>query len=160
MTFGLFALASVVFGCGQSAVYKDLQDCENGEWAIADVKRFEFEILDASKSYRINYLLRNAEQYPFYNIYLKSWLKDSTGKSMKSGMEELILFDEKTGKPLGDGLGDLFDHRFAASQYKVVRFPSAGKYSFEIQQNMRPDPLVGLLSVGIEVLDNTVPKEE
>ncbi len=143
--------AGTLASCDSGAVHKELIDFDDAVWEVDDVKSFEFTIEDNSKSYSINYLLRNAVQYPFYNIYLKSWLKDSTGIELKSGMEELLLFDEKTGKPLGDGLGDLFDHRINASQYKNIKFPYKGKYTFEIQQNMRPDPLEGILSVGMEV---------
>lgn len=126
---------------------------EKYEWAADDVKKFEFEINDNSQAYQLNYLLRNAVSYPFYNIYLKTWLRDSTGNELKSGMEEVILFDEKTGKPFGDGLGDLFDQRVTASQYRDFKFPYAGKYTFEMQQNMRPDPLVGILSIGFEIVE-------
>lgn len=143
--------AFFLYGCNSNSVHKDLVDFDDYEWAVDDTQSFDFEIEDSTKVYHINYLLRNAIQYPFYNIYLKSSLKDSSGKELRFGMEELILFDQKSGKPLGDGLGDLFDHRIAAAQYKKVKFPYNGKYSFELQQNMRPDPLVGILSIGFEI---------
>lgn len=143
--------AIFLYGCNSNSVHKDLVDFDDYQWAVDDTQNFEFEIDDSTKVYHINYLLRNAIQYPFYNIYLKSALKDSAGNELMSGMEELILFDQKSGKPKGDGLGDLFDHRIAAAQYKKVKFPYKGKYSFEIQQNMRPDPLVGILSIGFEI---------
>ncbi len=144
-------VAALLIGCNSDSVHKDLVDFDGYQWAVDDVQTFEFEIKDNSKIYNINYLLRNAIQYPFYNIYLKSSLKDTSGTGLNSGMEELILFDEVTGKPMGDGLGDLFDHRIAAAQYKNVKFPYNGKYTFEIQQNMRPDPLVGIMSIGFEI---------
>jgi gliding motility-associated lipoprotein GldH len=146
-----FLITAFLLACNSDSVHKDLVDFDDYQWAVADIQVFEFEIKDNSQELNINYLLRNAIQYPFYNIYLKSSLKDSSGAVLSSGMEELILFDGKTGKPLGNGLGDLFDHRIAAAQYKNVKFPYKGKYTFEIQQNMRPDPLVGILSIGFEI---------
>lgn len=151
----LIVLSLLVFGsisCDSSAVHKDLAEFDNYEWAAGDIKKFEFEIKDNEQAYQLNYLLRNAINYPFYNIYLKTWLRDSTGKELKSGMEEVILFEEKTGKPYGDGLGDLFDQRVTASQYRNFKFPYQGKYTFEMQQNMRPDPLVGILAIGFEIV--------
>ncbi|MGR3810726.1 gliding motility lipoprotein GldH [Jiulongibacter sp. NS-SX5] len=147
-----------LLGCTDSAIHKEIVDFDNAEWQIDDIKTFSFEVKDSSKTYQINYLLRNAVQYPYYNIYLKSWLKDSTGSELISGMEELILFDEKTGKPKGDGLGDLFDHKIGAAKYQELRFPTNGTYTFEIQHNMRPDPLMGMLSIGFEVVDKTETK--
>ena len=57
--------------------------------------------------------------------------------------------DEKTGKPMGDGLGDLFDHKIIA--LKNYRFPRAGKYTFKVRQYMRQDPLPAILSMGVSV---------
>lgn len=148
-----------VFGCNSSALYKGYEEIPSAEWKMDDEKSFEFEIKDNSKKVSINYLVRNSVDYPFYNLYLKSILKDSTGKVLVSGMDQLILFNEKTGKPLGDGLGDLFDQRVTASKYETFQFPYNGKYSFEIQHNMRPDPLLGLLGVGIEIIDLSKSKD-
>lgn len=145
----------VFWACNDAAIHKEIVDFDNAEWAVEDIRKFTFEVRDNSKTYSINYLLRNAVQYPFYNIYLKSWLKDSTGTELESGMEELLLFDQKSGKPMGDGLGDLFDHKIGAAQYRAVKFPYNGTYTFELQQNMRPDPLVGIMAVGFEVIDNS-----
>ena len=153
-------LSAGLLACDSNAIHKDLVEFDNYEWAADDIKSFDFEIKDNTQPYQLNYLLRNAINYPFYNIYLKTWLRDSTGKELKSGMEEVILFDEKTGKPFGDGLGDLFDQRVTASQYKNFKFPYAGKYTFEMQQNMRPDPLVGILSIGFEIVNPVMAKEE
>ncbi|WP_304233382.1 gliding motility lipoprotein GldH [Jiulongibacter sediminis] len=153
----LFA-AGALWACNDAAIHKEIVDFKDAEWAVDDIQKFIFEVKDNTKSYSINYMLRNAAQYPFYNIYLKSWLKDSTGASLESGMEELMLFNEKSGKPLGDGLGDLFDHKIGAAQYRDIKFPYNGTYTFELQQNMRPDPLLGIMSVGFEVVDNTAEK--
>jgi len=149
----VFICSLLVSACNSDSVHKDLVDFDGYEWAAADVKSFDFEIEDNSRIFQVNYLLRNALQYPFSNIYLKSALKDSSGNVLVQGMEVLVLFDEKTGKPKGDGLGDLFDHRIGAAQYKDLKFPYNGKYSFEIQQSMRPDPLVGIMSIGFEILE-------
>lgn len=151
----LLVTVSALWACNDAAIHKEIIDFKDAEWAVDDIRKFTFEVKDNSKVYSINYMLRNAVQYPFYNIYLKSWLKDSTGATLESGMEELMLFDEKSGKPLGDGLGDLFDHKIGAAQYRNIRFPYNGFYTFELQQNMRPDPLLGIISVGFEVVEHT-----
>jgi gliding motility-associated lipoprotein GldH len=157
------ALTIVSFGllltsCTEDALYKGYEEIPTAEWKIDEVKAFKFEIKDNTKPTTLNYLVRNAINYPFYNLYLKATLKDSLGNVLQSGMDQLILFDEKTGKPLGDGMGDLFDQRVAAPKYKNYKFPYSGKFTLELQHNMRPDPLVGLLGVGIEIVDLTKEK--
>lgn len=149
-------LLIIMVACDSGAVYKSYIEIPDGEWFIEEQKSFEFEIADNTKPLKVFYLVRNAVQYPFYNLYLKTSLQDSTGKELKGGMEELILFNQKTGKPKGDGLGDLFDQRVGASILENFPFPYNGKYTLTIQHNMRPDPLVGLLGIGVEIRDESV----
>lgn len=144
-----------LYSCDKGAIHKEYVEIPEAEWSIEEPKVFDFEITDASKPIEFSYLVRNAIQYPFYNLYLKTSLKDSTGKTLKGGMEELILFDQKTGQPKGDGLGDLFDHRVVVNLLGDFSFPYNGKYSLEIQHNMRPDPLLGLMGIGIEIRDTS-----
>ena len=151
-------VALTVWSCNSATIHKDMVEIDNQEWPIKDIKKFEFEISDASMPADVIYLVRNAINYPYYNLYLKCSLKDSSGNVIKTGMEELILFDEQTGKPKGDGMGDLFDHEVAAAQFTGVKFPKKGTYFFEIQHNMRPDPLTGIMSIGIEIKDPSLEK--
>lgn len=150
---GLLTLLVLVWACDSNAVYKGYEEIPEAEWYMENVKSFEFTLADNSNPLTMNYLVRNAVDYPFYNLYLRATLKDSTGKVLVTGMDQLILFNEKTGKPVGDGLGDLFDQKVTASKFKAYQFPYKGKYTIELQQNMRPDPLLGVLGVGFELID-------
>jgi gliding motility-associated lipoprotein GldH len=59
------------------------------------------------------------------------------------------LFEPKTGKPLGSGLGDIFDHRqLLLDDYK---FPNSGKYTISFQQYMRVDSLTNIRSMGVRI---------
>ncbi len=146
----LFVSFALTF-CTPLSDFKAINDFKNNAWSIDSTQSFTFEITDVSKSYDFYYLVRNATVYPFYNLYIKRSLTDSTGKAMSKSMDELILFDAKTGKPFGSGLGDIFDHKFKIKSLSNYRFKQAGKYTFSIQQNMRQDPLVGVMSVGVSV---------
>ena len=64
-------------------------------------------------------------------------------------MDELILADEKTGKPIGSGLGDIFDHKILI--LKGYKFPKKGTYQIKIQQFMRQNPLPDVLSFGLAI---------
>ena len=65
----------------------------------------------------------------------------------------VLLFDAKTGKPLGkSGIGDLYDHRFILlNNYK---FKNKGKYRIVFEQFMRMDTLPGIMAVGLRVEKN------
>jgi gliding motility-associated lipoprotein GldH len=149
-------LSLFVFSCANNnGEVKEIRDLKDGKWAIAKKEVFNFEIKDISKVYEMNYLVRNSISYPYYNLYLNQVLTGPSGEVVSSSMDEVILFEEKTGKPFGDGLGDIFDHRMQAPKYKNFRFPKPGKYKWVISHNMRPDPLTNILSIGIEITPET-----
>ncbi len=145
----ILLVALLVIGCDTSAVYKEYTDIEDGKWFIKNAPSFTFGIKDASVPYNIYYNLRNSLSYGYYNLYLTRYLRDAGGKEIESRLDELILMDPKTGKPNGDGLGDLFDHKFLMK--RNYRFPKPGQYTMQIRQYMRQDPLLNILSVGITV---------
>lgn len=146
----LFVALALTY-CTPRNDFKAINDLKDNAWSIDSTQSFTFTITDVSKSYDFYYLIRNATAYPFYNLYISRSLTDSTGTVMSKSMEELILFDAKTGKPLGSGLGDIFDHKFKIKSLSNYRFKGAGEYTFSIEQNMRQDPLVGVMSVGVSI---------
>lgn len=104
-------IALLVIGCDTKAIYKEYTDIEDEKWYIKNAPSFTFDITDASVPYNIYYNLRNTLSYGYYNLYLTRYLRDASGKEIESRLDELILMDPKTGKPNGDGLGDIFDHQ-------------------------------------------------
>jgi gliding motility-associated lipoprotein GldH len=76
-------------------------------------------------------------------------LEDSTGNVQSKALQNMDLFDPVTGKPLGEGLGDIFDHRILAISNH--HFQQPGQYRFKIQQYMRQDSLPLILSIGLRV---------
>lgn len=145
----LLLVVAAMFGCDTNAVYKEYTDIDEGKWAVKDAPSFTFEIKDTTVPYNIYYNLRNSLSYDYYNLYLTRYLRDESGKELESRLDELILMDPKTGKPTGEGIGDLFDHKFLMK--RNYRFPKAGKYTMQIKQYMRQDPLLHIESVGITV---------
>ena len=145
----LYLLTTILFSFDSNSVFKDHEDIEDGQWYLKKEPSFTFEIKDTTQAYNIYYLVRNSIAYPYYNLYVKRFLINDKKKIVNEALNELILMDEKTGKPMGDGLGDLFDHKIIA--LKNYRFPRAGKYTFKIRQYMRQDPLPAILSMGVSV---------
>lgn len=145
----LFTLVIIAGSCDSNSVYKDHKDIEDGQWYVKNEPAFSFEITDTTQTYNVYYLVRNSIAYPYYNLYVKRFLLNDKNKIVNEALNELILMDEKSGKPLGDGLGDLFDHKIMA--LKSYRFPRRGKYTFKVRQYMRQDPLPEILSMGVSV---------
>ncbi len=152
-TFVVFILAFLfIGGCDSNRVFEQHIDIEEGKWAKEDIKTFEIEINDPNKPYDIYYTIRNSVSYPYYNLYLEYTLLDAEGKEISSALQNMLLFDEKSGKPVGSGLGDIFDLQVQA--LNDFTFPSNGKYNFTIQQFMRNDTLNDILAVGVRVENN------
>lgn len=145
-------LLLVVISCEQKkGEFKAIYNLKNQEWFIDKNQKFTFDVPDETKTYDVYFLIRNTISYPYYNLYFNRVLTDDKGKTLTNRMEELFLFDAKTGKPQGKGVGDMFDHKIKCSTLKGYRFPRKGKYTIAIKQQMRQDPLVGIISVGISV---------
>lgn len=145
----LLLIASLLFACDPDRLYEKNHDIEDYQWYIDTIPAFNFKIENAAVPYNIYYNIRNASMYPYYNLYLTYYLTDSTGKVISSRLQDLTLMDPKTGKPLGDGVGDIFDHRIQS--LGDFRFPYPGQYTFKVKQYMRKDPLPGIMSVGVRI---------
>ena len=141
----LFVLSS----CDKNRVFEKNKDFKDNTWAIADIQEFKFEIKDTAPKYAIYFNIRNAIFYEYYNLYLKHTLIGPDGKEISTNLHELFLMDKKTGEPLGDGAGDIFDHQVLA--LKNQTFTQPGTYTIKLQQYMRRDPLPGIMAVGVRV---------
>lgn len=151
MRGSVWPLVVLVFfsACDSSRVFEDNRNLEEHFWHKDSLVSFDFAIDNAGLPYNLYLNIRNASAYPFYNLYYQYTLSDSSENTLKSELAEIYLFDPKTGKPYGDGLGDLFDHQQPILEN--YRFPSPGTYTLTFQQFMRRDSLPYILSVGTRV---------
>lgn len=148
-TFGVFILV-FLFSCDERRVYEKNADFNSRYWAVSEKPEFEFEIADSLASYNLYCNVRNSLDYPYANIFITYLLLDSAGVPLKKDLVRQLLFDEKTGEPLGDsGLGDIYDHRIPLVTNH--RFEYSGKYTVAFEQFMRSDTLGGVLAVGLRV---------
>lgn len=145
----LIVILFSITGCDDTRIYETNKDFKGNDWFIDSVAFFSFEIKDATSDYNILTNVRNAISYPFANLYIKYTLLDSNNKTIDGKLLRLPLFDKKTGKPYGDGLGDIFDHQFTL--LKGHKFQEPGVYKVRIKQYMRQDPLPFIMSVGVRV---------
>ncbi|MCY7351736.1 MAG: gliding motility lipoprotein GldH [Cytophagaceae bacterium] len=145
----LVALAGWLVGCDTNAIFNDNVDIPEGKWFVKQVPSFGFDVSDTTARYNVFYNVRNGRAYPYYNLYLTRYLYNAQGKLISKKLDQLFLADATTGKPLGTGLGDLYDHKILA--LPAYQFPAAGRYTVKIEQYMRQNPLPDVYSVGIAV---------
>lgn len=153
-----FVLILSLASCDPDRVFEKNQDIENTSWKKEDTVSFEFEIPDSTLSYNLYYTVRYNNTYPKYNLFTRYFLYDSSHHLLKTPKlpEDMYLFDIKTGRPYGKGLGDVFDQKI--SFLKDYRFPYQGKYQLKVVQYMR-DPISGILSFGLRVEKSAAEKQ-
>lgn len=148
--FLLMAVLTVIFySCDENRIYETNHDLNEKEWNEDSVLSFSFKVTDIEKGYNFYYNIRNTRAFPFHNLYLKYSLEDSLGNVLSSDLHNINLFDPKTGKPFGDGLGDIFDHQIMSIEN--FNFDKPSTYYFKVQQYMRMKQLPEIMSVGLRV---------
>lgn len=135
--------------CNSDSIFEENVDFENKTWVADDTLHFTFSVENPGETYDVFYNIRNTITYPFQNLYINYTLENSAGDTLAKDLINMPLFDPKTGKPFGNGLGDIFSHQIEImSAYK---FPNIGSYHIQLSQFMRRDSLPELLSIGVSV---------
>jgi len=136
-----------LISCSDRALMDQNKAIENKLWFNKQLPEFTVDIKDSSIPYNLYLNLRNTIDYPFSNIYVLVQQKnpDSTKKTYRVK----VILANREGLWLGNSAGILFTHqvRFLKNYY----FPKAGAYSFQLEQNMRLDPLPGINDVGLRL---------
>jgi gliding motility-associated lipoprotein GldH len=91
--------------------------------------------------------LRHTADYRYSNIYIRI-RQINPDKSIKLFRKEFRLANPD-GEWLGTGSGNLYSYQLPI--YLNYRFPAKGTYIFELEQNMRDNPLKEITDVGLRV---------
>ncbi len=143
---GLF-LSVLFFSCDTNRVFEQNESISAEGWDVKNKIKLEAEIVDTIHSTNFYVNVRQADGYPYSNLFLFIKTIFPTGEQSNDTLE-CILADEK-GKWLGSGIGDLYDNQIPFK--RNVLFPKTGKYIFEIEQGMRTDVLPLIMDVGLRI---------
>ncbi len=153
--FVLVLFVVLLTACGGSATFEAKQDFKEKYWLKNEPVVFHFAIEETAPHYDFHYFIRNSLEYPYQNIYLQYYLEDSSGNVVARQLNNVELFNPKTGKPLGDGVGDVFNlEKTFLARYQ---FPYPGEYTLRIDQYMRQDTLRHIHTVGF-ILSESKPE--
>lgn len=138
-------------GCGEHNLVDTNQSMPENSWSYAKSLKTIVRVKDANVPYQVFFKLRHTSAYRYANLYVVMHLKGA-------GLNKHTRYQFKLAKPsgewIGKGSGDLFTNTFPLLQ--SLRFPKPGKYSIEIEQNMRDNPLTGISDVGLMVTPEEV----
>jgi gliding motility-associated lipoprotein GldH len=139
--------AFFVVSCDSARVFEQNQPIPESGWDVTNVVKFDVDIADPSTATNFYINVRQADGYPYSNIFMFIKTVFPNGKQSADTLE-CVLADEK-GKWLGSGVGDIYDNQIPFK--RNVRFPMAGKYHFEIEQGMRTENVPLIMDVGLRI---------
>jgi len=137
----------VLSSCDSSRIFEKNVEIPEAGWNINNKIKFDVDITEPAIPTNFYINVRNADGYPYNDLYLFIKTTFPDGK-MSNDTFECTLADEN-GKWLGKGMGDIYDNQIPFK--RNIRFPTAGKYSFEIQHGMRLETVPLILDIGLRI---------
>lgn len=134
-------------GCDPNRVYEEYEDIPEFVWEYQYKPVFEVNITDTMIPYNAYINVRHADFYAYSNLYIMLHATYPSGKK-NEGRVELTLA-EPDGKWKGDCAGDICDEQILIEEN--VYLTEIGKYTYEFEQNMRQNPLPGIMEIGFRI---------
>lgn len=118
------------------------------QWQSSFKPQIDFNISDTTSLYNIYLVLRHADAYNYNNIWIKASVQQPGDATAKSEQYNVTLATNQKGW-LGNGIDDIYEQRVLIQPQ--TKFEKAGDYHFTLEQVMREDPLLHVLSAGLRI---------
>jgi gliding motility-associated lipoprotein GldH len=145
--FALFIISAIT-GCSDpNAITDQNTEIVHNNWAYSNKIKSTVKIDNAAIAYNLYFNLRVTADYKYANIFI---LIHQTNPDKKtSTVRYEFKLANVDGEWLGDGSGNIYTYQVPfRTNYK---FAQKGTYTFEIEQNMRDNPLHEVSDVGMRV---------
>lgn len=116
-------------------------------WSYIEKLRIPLTIEDTDISYNLYLNLRHTSKYKYSNIFLLIHIIGPDGKRITERREFKLALPD--GEWLGSGSGNRYSYQLLFKEN--YKFLLKGKYIFELEQNMRDNPLEQVTDAGIRV---------
>lgn len=144
----LIACCLFISSCTQIEIFEKDTAIPDYKWQSGFAAKGDFVIADTILPYNIYLVLRHTDAYQYNNLWLNIGLQPP-GDSMHVQKVNIILGDDANGWE-GTGMNDIWEVRKLLNG-DARRFKKPGKYSFSINQIMRDNPLLNIMSVGLRI---------
>ena len=142
---GFLLMATLFAGCTANVIDTNVEIPER-KWTYRNHIYAPFEIKDNSKAYNLYFKLRHTADYKYSNIFVLVHFREGKNVVTKRYQYRLAKND---GEWLGSGSGNIFSYTLPLQTN--YHFPRNGKYTIEIEQNMRDNPLAEVSDLGVLV---------
>ena len=131
----------------QQAIIDTNIELDKFNWSYSEKVKIPFTIEQVEKSYNLFLNLRHTSDYKYSNIFLLIQIIDPNGKKTTERKEFKLALPD--GEWLGSGSGNLYSYQILFKEN--FKFTLKGKYTIELEQNMRDNPLDYITDAGIRV---------
>lgn len=149
--YGLLSclIITVITGCTDpNRVMDENTSITNHNWSYGNKVKFDVQIDDPAAGYNLYLNVRVSADYKYSNMFVLVYQSGDSVKKAVATRYELKLASP-TGEWLGKGSGSMYSYQIP---FKTgYHFPAKGHYRFEIEQNMRDNPLRSVSDVGLRV---------
>lgn len=137
-----------LISCQDSVTITDTNvEFEKLNWSYSEKIRIPVKIEATDISYNLYLNLRHSAEYKYSNIFIIIHIIGPDGKKFSERREfKLALAD---GEWLGSGSGNMYSYQINFKE--KYKFPVKGNYMFELEQNMRDNPLYHVSDAGFRV---------
>lgn len=147
----IIVLMFAIVSCSTIDLYEKSVTIPGHSWKSSFKPVFEFEISDTTIPYRLYFIIRHNEKYNYNNIFVNVYARRPDMDSAQKVRYDLKLADNESGW-LASGMDDIYEHRIPLTpKGQEFYFRKSGKYSIEVEQIMREDPLQHVFNVGFRV---------
>jgi gliding motility-associated lipoprotein GldH len=145
--FSLIFAVMLVSCNDQQAIIDTNIELDKFNWSYSEKVKIPFTIEQVEKSYNLFLNLRHTSDYRYSNIFLLIQIIDPNGKKTTERKEFKLALPD--GEWLGSGSGNLYSYQILFKEN--FKFTLKGKYTIELEQNMRDNPLDYITDAGIRV---------
>lgn len=122
---------------------------ENEMWTVDNQLPFYFSVSDTNKIYEIGFDIRYTNDYPKQNMYVFLHTTFPNGTRAHDTIS-VDLFS-----PMGEPFGKGKRVKELQQSFSYVKFYMEGDYTMTIEQAMRMDTLLGVVSFGLYIAEPT-----
>lgn len=152
--FALFFFVVILTGsggCNTNNLVDMNEEMPQRNWSYVDKVKAVVDIKDPGKTFTLKFKLRHTADYRYSNIYILFHMSGGGKPTVTRRYEYKLAYAD--GQWLGKGSGNLYT--YVLPLLSDYHFPAAGKYTVEIEQNMRDNPLKEISDAGITVSEVT-----
>jgi gliding motility-associated lipoprotein GldH len=145
----LIFTAMLFVACNDGAIVDTFEAVPNQNWTYIKPIKASINVEDSTKTYHIYINFRHTVDYKYANIWLRLHV---IGPKLKDEpLRQEFQLALPNGEWLGSGTGNLFSYQLIFKE--GYKFPSKGKYTILVEQNMRDNPLKDISDVGVRIVE-------